>query len=344
MKISLFNIVICVSVGLQLISCKQQTPQAVIDQYHRNGELDGSVLVVKNNKTVYDSALGFSNIEKGLKADKNTSFYIASLSKSFTAAAIIQLQEKGLLTYDDKASHYVELPEYAKDVSIRQLLNHTSGIKDYESLLSGKKALTNQDVIGWLKSLKKLEFASGSQFEYSNSGYIILSQIIQNISQKSYKEYITEHIIAPLQMNHTYVYDSSTVIENKALGYNQHKKPDDYSILTTGDGGIYSTPGDLYQYDQALRNFTLINKANTALMYTPAVLTNGETSNYGFGWYIENTGSGKVVSHTGGLNGFRALFWRDLQHNSCIIALTNQGDAFPLHDFLKDMKKAIQEN
>ncbi|WP_262696619.1 serine hydrolase domain-containing protein [Chryseobacterium sp. G0186] len=285
--------------------------------------------------------MGYRNIEKKIKADKNTSFYIASLRKSFTATAILMLRQKELLNLDDKASQYVKLPGYATNITIRQLLQHTSGIKDYESLFS-KTGLTNLDVIHWLYAQKSLDFAPDSQFKYSNSGYIILSRIIENVSGKSYSTFMNQYIFGPLHMNNTYVYEPTTVIQNKALGYNQQQKSDDYSIFTTGDGGIYSTPEDLYQFDQALRNFTLINESNTASMYSPHKLSNGKLTNYGFAWFIDQKEGEKSVSHTGGLNGFRAVFWRDLQHNSCIIALTNQGDAFPLADFLNDTKKAIQ--
>ncbi|WPO92921.1 serine hydrolase domain-containing protein [Chryseobacterium sp. HR92] len=340
MKTLIWNTFIGISLILQLASCKQH-PQDIVNEYYRKGEFSGSVLIVKNGRVVCDTALGFRNIEKGLQSDKNTSFYIASLSKSFTAAAIIILEQKGLLRLDDKASQFIELPEYAKNITIRQLLHHTSGIRDYENLFS-KKGLTNQEVIEWLFSLKNLDFEPDSRFKYSNSGYIILSQIIEKVSRKSYGALINEQIITPLKMPHTYVYESSTTIQNKALGYNEQKKPDDYSILTTGDGGIYSTPGDLYKFDQALRNYTLISKENTVLMYTPAKLSGGQISNYGFAWFTENEKGGKTAMHTGGLNGFKALFWRDLQHNSCIIALTNQGETFPLGNFLNDIKKTIQ--
>lgn len=341
MKISIFNILTAILLILQLASCSKQDPQNIVREYYNEGKLNGSVLVVSNSKIICDTAVGFRNIEKGLKVDKNTSFYIASLSKSFTATAIMILQQKGLLKIDDKASRYIKLPEYAGNVSIRQLLNHTSGISDYEALFS-KKGLTNQEVIRWLFSLEKLDFIPESQFKYSNSGYIILSSIIEKVSGKTYKNFMNENIFIPLKMSNTYVYDQSTVIHNKALGYNEKKEPDDYSILTTGDGGLYSTPEDLYKFDQALRNFTLINKSNTALMYTLPKLSTGELSNYGFAWLIEHRNGEKTAVHTGGLNGFRAVFWRDLQHNSCIIALTNQGDAFALDDFLHEMKKTIQ--
>ncbi|MBO9690792.1 serine hydrolase [Chryseobacterium sp.] len=340
MKILIWNILTAVSLIVQLVSCKQH-PQDIVNKYYSQGEFNGSVLVVKNGQMVCDTTLGFRNIEKGLKADKNTSFYIASLSKSFTAVAILISEQKGLLKLDDKASLFVKLPEYAENVTVRQLLHHTSGIRDYENLFS-KKGLTNQEVTDWLFKLKNLDFIPDSQFKYSNSGYIILAQVIEKVSGKSYAAFINEQIITPLKINNTYVYESNTVIQNRASGYNKQKKPDDYSILTTGDGGIYSTPEDLYKFDQALRNYTLINKENTIMMYSPFQLTSGQISNYGFAWFLENESGEKSVMHTGGLNGFKALFWRDLKDNSCIIALTNQGDAFPLGNFLHDIKKTIQ--
>lgn len=339
MRTSIFSVLLSFIFVLQLSSCKENSGE-VVKKYYGKGEFNGSVLAVKNGKTVCDTALGLSNREKNIQLEKTTPIYIASLSKPFTAVSIILLQQKGLLNFDDKASQYIDLPEYARHVSIRQLLNHTSGIKDYESIISDKKGLTNPEVMTWLQKLTQLQFPSGSKFEYSNSGFIILSLIIEKISGKSYGNFLSENIFVPTGMTNTWVYDSSTAHKSKAAGYNKEKQPDDYSILTTGDGGIYSTPEDLYRFDQTLRNFKLVNKSNTDLMYTPAKLSDGTLSNYGFGWFIEE--GGEAVNHTGGLNGFRALLWRDLHHNNCIIALTNQGDAFPLADFLKDIKKTIQ--
>lgn len=340
MKASLFTILFGLTLILQLSSCKK-SPRDMVSKYYDDGEFNGSVLIVKNGRTVCDTALGLSNIEKNIKLDTTTPFYIASLSKPFTAVSIMLLQQKGLLHYDDKASKYIDLPAYARNVSIRQLLTHTSGIKDYESIIH-KKGLTNQEVLRWLSGVNKLQFPSGSTFEYSNSGFIILSLIIEKISKQSYGAFLSEHIFVPLGMKNTWVYESASAHKNRATGYDKEKQPDDYSILTTGDGGIYSTPGDLYRFDQALRSFKLINKSNTDLMYTPTKLPDGKTSSYGFGWFIDESEDGKSASHTGGLSGFRAICWRDLTHNSCIIALTNQGDAFPVGDFLKDMKTTIE--
>jgi CubicO group peptidase (beta-lactamase class C family) len=287
MRTSIFRLLIGITFILQLSSCKKSACD-IVTKYNDKGVFNGSVLVVKDGKIVCDTALGISNIAKNIKLDKTTPIYIASLSKPFTAVSVMLLQQKGLLSYDDKASKYIDLPEYAKNVNIRQLLNHTSGIKDYESIISGKKGLTNQEVLNWLYGLSKLQFPSGSQFEYSNSGFIILSLIIEKVSKQPYGTFLGENIFNPLGMKNTWVYDSSTASKNKATGYNKEKQLDDYSILTTGDGGIYSTPEDLYRFDQALRNFKLLNKNNTNLMYTPSKLSDGKLSNYGFGWFIED--------------------------------------------------------
>ena len=341
MKISIFNVLLALTVLLQFSSC-QKDACGIVTEYYDKGEFNGSVFIVKNGRIICDTALGVSNITQNIKLDKTTPIYIASLSKPFTAISVMLLQQKGLLSFDDKASKYIDLLEYAQNISIRQLLNHTSGVRDYETIISDKKGLTNQEVLNWLFKANNLQFPSGSRFEYSNSGFIILSLIIEKISKQSYGSFLNENIFVPLGMENTWVYTSSTADKNRATGYNKEKQPDDYSILTTGDGGIYSTPEDLYRFDQALRNFKLVNKNNTSLMYTTPKLSNGKFSNYGFGWFVEESQDEKNASHTGGLNGFRAIFWRDLKHNSCIIALTNQGDAFPLADFLKDIKTTLQ--
>lgn len=341
MQLSLSKIIISTEVLLFLLlfSCGKSSKD-VVTGFHKRGEFNGVLLMAKDGKVIENIALGSGNFGTKKTLTTDTPFYIASLSKPFTATAIILLQQKGLLSYDDKASKYInELPVYAKDVTIKELLTHTSGIPDYEPVLSNTKGLTNPMVLEWLKQQKGLKFPSGRKFAYSNSGYIILSLVIEKISDQSYSSFLKEHIFIPTGMKNTQVYDQSMpTIKNRALGYTQKKQPDDYSLLTTGDGGIYSTTEDLYQFDQALRNFSLINKDNTLLMYTPFTLSNGTTSNYGFGWYIEESSTGKKVWHTGGLNGFRTLFWRDIQHNKTIIALTNQGDAFPIDHFLSDLK------
>lgn len=327
-----------------IIACQttSQTPNKVINNYYRKGKFNGSIWTAQNNQIVVDTVFGYRDLHQKTVLKKETPFCIAPSSKSFTAVAIFQVAEKGLLSLDDDAVKFVDnLPVYAHHVAIKQLLHHTSGIRDCENRLA-KKGLTNNDVIHWLQSQSGLAFRPGTKFQYSNCGCIILSLIIEKISGISYAQFLKENIFNPLQMNHTTVYESNTVIPYKAIGYDKDKKMDDYSILTTGDGGIYATVQDLYKFDRALRNNQLLSEDSTKLLYQTPILEDGTHSEYGSGWFIEKSAGIMIARHTGGLAGFRSLFWRDLENGNMIIALTNQGDAFPVLDFLNDIKKTLK--
>lgn len=320
-----------------------ETTNKVINHYYQDGKFNGSILIANKNKVIIDTVFGYRDFEQKIPLTKETPFYIASLSKSITAIAVSLMAEKGLISLNDHAAKFVNnLPAYAQNITIKQLLNHTSGIKDYENIIT-KKGLTNNDVIYWLHNQNRLDFEPGTKFQYSNSGYIILSLIIESVSKMTYSQFVKENIFGRVGMPHTEVYEPNTVIPNKAIGYNKNKEWDDYSILTTGDGGIYSTAEDLYKLDQALRTNQLLSEKSTEQLYQTPVLQDGTYSKYGLGWFIEKSDGLMIAQHTGGLAGFRSLFWRDLKNGSTIIALTNQGDAFPVFDFLNDVKKTLKQ-
>lgn len=330
---------------LLLTGCQTtgQTPMEVVDHYYQNGKFNGSILIAKHDKVLVDTVFGYGDLKSKRVLKKETPFYIASLSKSMTAIAISLLAEKGLLSFDDKAATFINnLPDYASNITIKQLLNHTSGIRDYENILH-KKGLTNNDVVDWLHGQDGLAFESGTKFQYSNSGYIILSLIIERVSKITYAEFLKKNIFDPLQMYHTIVYESGTNIPDKAIGYNKDQQIDDYSLLTTGDGGIYATAEDLFKLDKGLITNQLLSEKSTARLYQTPVLPDGTHSKYGAGWFIEKTGGHMIAQHTGGLAGFRSLFWRDIKNGNTVIALTNQGDAFPIFDFLNDIRKTLDQ-
>ncbi|PWN69153.1 serine hydrolase [Chryseobacterium phosphatilyticum] len=325
---------------LTLFSCDRKSEKDVVLNFYKKGKFNGTVLIVKEGKVMCDTALGYKNLEEKIPLTKETPFCIASITKPFTAVGIMLLQQENLLSYDDKASHYIsDLPAYAQNVSIRQLLNHTSGLADYEKVLTTNHKITNEDVLDFLKKQSGLRFPSGSQFEYSNSGYIVLGQIIETLSGQSYSQFMQSRIFIPLKMQHSFVYDANIIPpSDRAKAYDAKKRPDDYNLLTTGDGSIYSTPGDLYTFDQALRKHRVLNEQNSRIMYELPILKNGKSGEYGFGWFV----SGNTAMHTGGVNGFRCLIWRDLKSNTNIIALTNQGDAFPVYEFLNAEQKVLR--
>ncbi|GGG92780.1 serine hydrolase domain-containing protein [Pedobacter zeae] len=327
-----------------LTGCKTtgQTPVEIVDHYYQSGKFNGSILIAQNNQVVIDTVFGYRDLNNKTALNKEIPFYIASLSKPITAIAITLMAEKGLLSFNDKAVKFVEnLPAYTRNMTIKQLLNHTSGIRDYENVLK-KKGLSNTDVVYWLHGQDGLAFEPGTKFQYSNSGYIILSLIIEKISKMTYAEFLKQNIFDPLQMHHTTVYESGTVIASKAIGYNKDKEVDDYSILTTGDGGIYSTAEDLFKLDKALRTNQLLSEERTKQLYQTPVLKDGTSSKYGAGWFIKKIDGDMIAQHTGGLAGFRSLFWRNLKNGYTIIALTNQGDAFPVFDFLNDITETLK--
>lgn len=335
----IFSLIMLFLTGCQTT---EQTPVEVVDHYYKSGKFNGSILIAQHDRVVIDTVFGYRDFDTKSVLKKETLFYIASLSKSITAIAISLMAEKGLLSFDDKAVKFVEnLPAYTDKITIRQLLNHTSGIRDYENILE-KKDLTNNDVVYWLHDQDGLTFEPGTKFQYSNSGYVILSLIIEKVSKMTYAEFLKKNIFEPLQMHHTVVYEPGIVITDKAIGYNRDKQVDDYSILTTGDGGIYSTAEDLFKLEKALRTDQLLSEESTKWLYQTPVMKDGTHSTYGAGWFIEKTDGGLITQHTGGLAGFRSLFWRDLKNGNTIIALTNQGDAFPIFDFLNDIKMTLR--
>lgn len=338
-----FLLVLTVAVFMSCNDTPENNIKEIASSYKKKGAFNGALLVAKNGKILCDTVLGYSDFKTKQPLNDNTVFYIASLAKPFTALAIMQLKEKEKLTYDDPISLYItSLPAFAQKITVRQLLNHTSGIPDYEKEISAVKNLTNAQVMQWLATKNKLNFSPGDKFEYSNTGYIILATIIEKISGKSYADFCKDAFFKPLNLKRTIVYDTTKpTITNRAIGYNKNKELDDYSILTTGDGSIFSTTRDLFVWEEALYGQKLLSTKEMENAYKTTTLNDGSVSNYGFGWNIEEKDGHKIVSHTGGLNGYRACIWRNLHDKTVIIVLTNQGDAFPLQEFMAAIEKEL---
>ena len=305
----------------------------VLENYYDDGAFNGCILVAERGSILIDTAMGMANFDTKKALTTTSSFYLASLSKQFTAMGIMLLEQQRKLSYEDPISKYVTpLPPFAQSISIRNLLNHTSGIPDYfESDTLVKPGLSNAQVLSWLNQQKGLDFKPGSKFFYSNTGYLLLSEIIKRVSQKSYPQFMKQMIFDPLQMQHTSVFDSTTPpIQNRAIGFNKNKDIDDYHILTTGDGGIFSTTHDLFKWDQALYNDTLLSPTALADAFRKPKLSNGNFSDYGFGWDIKEDESGRAVFHTGELNGYQTFIYRDIGKHNTIILLSNQGTALQM--------------
>jgi CubicO group peptidase (beta-lactamase class C family) len=293
--------------------------------YYDELSFNGSVLVVENDQVIYENTFGFANFETEEPLDAHIPFYLASLAKQFTAAAIIKLEEEGKLSLDDPLKKYLPMmPDIFDPIEIHHLLTHTAGVPDYiNDLEISEDGLTNMEVYKALITQKDLFFTPGSKYRYSNSGYVLLAMVIQVASGQIIEDYFQQNIFDTFNMDDAFVYSKATSKKKRVKGYTTQRKLNDYNLLTVGDGGIYASARDLYKWEQALNSGMYISKESLDRVYTPVVLTNGRSRRYGYGWEIGNNARGKLVYHSGEIAGFRTYVERQLEPGNDIIILTN---------------------
>jgi CubicO group peptidase (beta-lactamase class C family) len=318
-----------VLVLLMSMNCQAQSRTAEIDslmrELNRRGQFNGAVLVTDHGHLLYKKGFGIADAALGTSFSTETPCYLASLSKQFTAMAIMMLAESHSLDYSDSLVKFIpEFPPYGRSVTIRQLLNHTSGIPDYVAMGLEHPGLTNHDVLTALLKCDSLLFPSGTRFGYSNSGYLLLALIIEKVSGEPYRLFLQRHIFDPLGMKHSFVRDSdSPTPAGLARGYARFGDVDDYDLRTYGEGGIYSSVEDLSIWDKALYTEKLVSSVTMAIAVTKPKLSNGSESNYGFGWVIGEVEGREIVSHAGRYGGFNTYIKRFLGDRSAVIFLTN---------------------
>jgi len=335
MKLSILALLTVFLVATPFVAESQESNDKIqsanIDQLFKSafdrGLFNGAVLVSQNGKAIYKNAFGIAEATSDRKLNVTSDFYLASVSKQFTAMCIMLLKEQGKLDYDDTLDDYFpEFPDYAKSVTVKHMLTHTSGIANHYNLGIYKPGLTNQEVYETLIKQENLNFNPGEKYEYSNGGYVMLALITEKVSGMPMHKFMDLYIFKPLDMSRSLVYHAATPnIENRAVGYTDTGELDDYVILTTGAGGLFSSVEDLYKWDQALYSEKLVSKATLEEAFTPTILNNGEVSNYGYGWSITENDHKKSVSHSGSLSGYRTYIRRNLYDKSGYIILTNDG-------------------
>lgn len=312
-----------------------QALDAALDAYlsaaTRNEQFSGTVLLARGGKPVFVRSYGMANYELGVPNGPDTVFRLASVTKQFTALAVMQLQEKGKLKVDDPiCRHLTDCPSAWKPITIRQLLNHTSGIPNFSSLPEWDEMLSRRDytpaeLVGLFRDLP-LEFTPGEKYDYSNSGYHLLGLIIERTSGISWADYVTQHILVPLGMTHSGDNNTRALIAHRASGY--------YSLGTTfinapiisrtvgyAAGGLYSTVGDLLLWDRALVPGRLVGQASLDAMFTPG------KGNYGFGWRIAERFGRREMDHSGSDNGFSTYIIRFPDEDLTAIVLSNSDRA-----------------
>jgi CubicO group peptidase (beta-lactamase class C family) len=300
----------------------------------------GAVGVVRDGKLVYKRAFGMANLEYDVPNTPLTLFNLASASKPFTAASIALLAQQGKLSLDDDIRKYVpELPKYDETVTIRHLIHHTSGIREYQALvlfggLGTDNAYSDKSVLNMLARQKNISFKPGSKHQYSNSNYHLLGIIVGRVSGKSLRAFAEENIFKPLGMKNTLFFDNRfEVVKNRAAGY---RIGPDKSISArsslfdlVGGGGVLTTVEDLYLWDQNFYEPKIGNKELIQLLTTPGTLNDGEKINYAFGMWRQEYKGLTVIKHSGNMTGFRAQIVSFPEQKFTVIALSNNSAIFP---------------
>lgn len=290
-----------------------------------------AIVVIKNGKIVKTAGYGLANVELNVPVTTETVFEIGSVSKQFTAAGIMLLVEDGKISLDQKISAILpNTPESWKDVSVRNLLNHTSGVKSYSSLDGFElyRGLKRDDFIKLLGT-QPLDFPTGTQYSYSNSGYSLLGYIIETASGKNYWDFMRERIFQKLGMTKTTDRNPKLIVPNRADGYEWEDGKlvgRDYNLTDLfSAGAIVSTVGDLAKWATALRDDTLLKKDSKLQMWSPLVFNDGKNYPYGFGFRFSDVRDHKLVAHSGQTAGFGANLSRYVDDDLTVIALTNLG-------------------
>ena len=299
---------------------------AVMQKYIELDRFSGTVLLAKDGKILYEKAFGEANKSYNVKNTLDTKFNIASMGKMFTGVSIFQLEEQGKLNINDPVIKYLKDFPFGDKVKIYHLLSHTSGIGSYmrhPDYRANRNAFKNSnDLLPIIYEQKLIFETPGERFSYSNSGMIVLGAIIEQVSGKTYSDYITENIFIPLNMNDTQMSLLDEVIENHATGYMKSISGKFHNNLYQSspphaDGGILSTVHDILKFDQALYSSILINDTSKKKMFTALKVT------YGLAFQVEDRQGNKVVGHSGGMPGFSSYFSRYLKDKYTIVVLSN---------------------
>lgn len=290
-------------------------------------KFNGTVLVSKSNQTVYQKSLGYNDKNKNIFLKKNDIFPIGSLTKPFTSILILKLIEQKLIALDDKISKFI--PEYPKgsEITIQNLLTHTSGIYEelrnskYLEQLYSKKTFNHDEKMSFFIN-EPLDFEPGSKFSYCNSGYTLLGIIIEKITGISYSQNLEQYIFKPLKMNNT-GFDYSRIKKDRVIGYSYLSNSKNIEVeianadLLFSSGALYSNSKDLQKFYRGLKSRTIIS--DKALKQSISIFKQG----YGLGWYIDKIGNDSVVNHGGNLEGFTSYFAMNLDKDICVILLSN---------------------
>jgi CubicO group peptidase (beta-lactamase class C family) len=299
-----------------------------------NKGFNGNVLIAQEGKVIYKNAFGYADLKEKTPLNIESTFQLASITKQFTAMAIMMLYEEGRLDFTDTLQRF--FPEFPyHNITIHQLLTHRSGLPEYMNFAkrywrNKKHLMNNDDVMDMLITYRPgLNFVSDRKYKYSNTGYAILARIIEQVSGLQFHVFLERRIFEPLGMKKTFIYSTKKMsnIEYMTLGYKNSRRQaeEDYLSGVVGDKGIYSTVEDMFKWDQALYTEKLIKQTTLQEAFTPFSYNWQDDNSYGYGWRIIMAGdSSKIVYHAGLWRGYSSIFVRRLHDKTTIIVLCNK--------------------
>ena len=342
-----------------LVPVVAQTPHQFLVRSLSPDQPGAAVIVRKGGQTIYSVGIGLRELNSKAPIDERTNFRLASVTKQFTATAIMLLVRDGKLTYDTTLPQVFPDFPYGHNVTIRRILNHTSGLPDYEELMehAGKKwtaedQITDAEVYDLLRQAPGPKFTPGTKWSYSNSGYVILGLIVAKISGKPFDEFLAERIFRRLGMNNTVAYiKGKNAVPYRAFGHVKEgsklvERDQSSTSATLGDGGVYSNLNDIALWDQALRRHTLLDVSEMSAALTPVRLNDGaipqwdsgpgdtdpqqgKPVQYGFGWFLDSYQGHPRMWHYGDTTGFQTAIQRFPKDDLTVIVLCNRTDLDP---------------
>ena len=338
LALALLAVAGCGQIGLG--ATPEPTTKQKMDEFLQahlaTGKFMGAVLVARGDEVLHQGGYGKANLELDVPNTPETVFRLGSLTKQFTAAAILQLQDQGRLNVNDTLDKYLPDAPHAGEVTLSQLLSHSSGIPDPLELAEGSSgsdlrlAHTTDEMINRVVG-QPLEFTPGSQYKYCNVCYMILGRVIEEVSGQSYADYLAQHIFQPAGMTATGIDEAGRLLPHRASGYSWNG--DTYSnsefvdLSNVGAAGVlYSTVGDMYNWDRALYSDNLLSAAAREAFFTPRV-SRGDGSSYAYGWAIRETPEHTLAQHSGGVNGFTTFAIRDPATELYVVVLSNVEDS-----------------
>jgi len=337
---------------------------AVLDGLVRREEPGLAVLVRQGGRVVFQRGYGQRQLGSSARIDERTGFRLASVTKQFTATAVMLLVREGRLRYEDRLTDILAFPGWGREITIRHLLNHTSGLPDYEDLMetaerggatpwTAERQIQDEEVLSLLRAAPSGRFPPGTSWAYSNSGYVVLGLVVARVSGQRFADFLHDRVFAPLRMDRTLAYEKGrSQVDGRAFGHSRRadgfvETDQSPTSATLGDGGVYSNLEDLARWDQALREHTLLSPAAMKPALTPVVLADGSSPrwpqgpaggddlapgqpvSYGFGWFLDPWHTRARQWHHGETVGFRSVIERFPADDLTVVVLCNRDDLDP---------------